>query len=402
MMHTRVAAWTAWFIGSLFYAYQYILRVLPGVLMPDILQRFSIDAATYGQFSGAYYIGYSLIHIPLGIMLDRFGPKKIMPLYCFITIIGALPLVMSHWWVYPTLGRFCMGLGSSAAILGTLKIIRFMFPAAHVARMIGFTFTVGLLGAMYGGSPLHYMRSLFGYETIIFALIFLGFILTALLYICIPEMPTHKTKSIGADIITLLTSPTFIVLCLSAGLMMGPLEGFADVWGSGFLRLVYNLDPVFAASLPSLIFLGMCFGGPVLSFIAETYNAYLPTIIAAAACMMLSFFALVLGFVPISIMGVLFIIIGLCCGDKVLAVHIAPYYAPKELIGLTSAISNMIIMIFGYFFHVSIGAVVNATGGTTNALAYQYGIAVIPVALLTGMLGFSFVWLTTKKAATDL
>ena len=75
---SRTIAWGAWMIASLFYAYQYILRVMPNIMLNDIMQQFDINTATFGQFSGVYYIGYSLMHLPIGIMLDRFGPKKII------------------------------------------------------------------------------------------------------------------------------------------------------------------------------------------------------------------------------------------------------------------------------------------------------------------------------------
>lgn len=397
MAHTRTAAWSAWFIASLFYAYQYILRVIPGVIMPDVLNRFSIDAATFGQFSGAYYIGYSLIHIPLGVMLDRFGPKKIMPLYILIAAIGMVPLIATHWWIYPIIGRFFVGIGSSAAVLGAFKIIRFMFPESQFSRMLSFTFIMGLLGAMYGGSPLNYICGIFGYQAVITVLIAFGLVLSVLMYICIPEMPIRQTKSIKADVLALFTSGKLLLACVCAGLTMGPLEGFADVWGSGFLKYVYGLDSVIAASLPSCIFLGMCFGGPLLSFIAETYKAYIQTIILAIACMFVSFLALIFGFVNVSLMSILFVLIGICCGDKVLILHVTPRFVAPELVGMTSAVTNMILMTFGYVFHVSIGSVVDYMGGPTSAQAYTYGVAVIPAGLCIGMIGFTLLWLCEKR-----
>lgn len=78
MSVSRSIAWVVWFVASLFYAYQYVLRVMPNIMMTDITQQFHIDTLVFGQFSGVYYIGYSLMHLPIGIMLDRFGPRKVM------------------------------------------------------------------------------------------------------------------------------------------------------------------------------------------------------------------------------------------------------------------------------------------------------------------------------------
>ncbi|MDR2812262.1 MAG: hypothetical protein LBB05_00500, partial [Puniceicoccales bacterium] len=58
---TITTATTMWMVASLFYAYQYILRVMPSVMLDDIILRFHMDTATVGQFSGVYYIGYSLL-----------------------------------------------------------------------------------------------------------------------------------------------------------------------------------------------------------------------------------------------------------------------------------------------------------------------------------------------------
>lgn len=116
MSNTRKLAWVAWIVASLFYAYQYILRVMPNVMLTDLMQRFQIDAAAFGQFSGGYYIGYCLLHLPIGIMLDRFGPKKIMTACVLFTALGTLPIIFSEHFIYPVLGRIMIGIGSSGAI----------------------------------------------------------------------------------------------------------------------------------------------------------------------------------------------------------------------------------------------------------------------------------------------
>ncbi len=94
MQKSRSIAWAMWSIVSLFYAYQYILRVMPNIMMDDIIHQFNIDTRTFGQFSGVYYLGYSLMHLPLGIMLDRYGPKKILPICLLMTVVGLLPLLI--------------------------------------------------------------------------------------------------------------------------------------------------------------------------------------------------------------------------------------------------------------------------------------------------------------------
>ena len=89
----RSIVWVMWALASFFYAYQYIIRVLPNIMMIDILERFQIDAALFGQYSGLYYIGYAGMHIPLGILLDKYGPKWVLPISIVMTSIGLIPLI---------------------------------------------------------------------------------------------------------------------------------------------------------------------------------------------------------------------------------------------------------------------------------------------------------------------
>src|SRR5262245_35811352 len=134
-----ITIWFMWMLASFFYAYQYVLRVLPNIMMFDILARFHIDAAIFGQYSGLYYIGYAGMHIPVGIMLDRYGPKRILPLCMLLTVVGLLPLLYAEHWIYPSLGRLMIGMGSSAAILGVFKIIRMSFKEERFTLLLGFS-----------------------------------------------------------------------------------------------------------------------------------------------------------------------------------------------------------------------------------------------------------------------
>ena len=171
------------------------------------------------------------------------------------------------------------------------------------------------------------------------------------------------------------------------GLMVGPLEGFADVWGSTFLRVVYQMDESIAASLPSLIFIGMCCGAPVLNWIAEKSGSYLGTIVGAGLVMAAGFGAMLLGEVPTSLLSGIFVIIGVCCAYQIIAIYLISCYVAEKVASLTTAVANMVIMVFGYVFHASIGWVVTASGGIEQSNSLIYGVSIIPLTLLLGAIG---------------
>jgi predicted MFS family arabinose efflux permease len=381
-------AWGAWFIASVFYAYQYILRVMPNIMLTDIMQQFHINATIFGQFSGIYYIGYSLLHLPIGIMLDRFGPKKVMPVCILLTVIGLLPIVFATHWIYPVFGRALIGIGSSAAILGTFKIIRMAFAEKYFTRMLSFSVTIGLIGAIYGGGPVSYLCTTLGYQSVVEIFMVIGLILALVTYFMVPHSKPICETSILADIKSVFSNKKVILICASAGLMVGPLEGFADVWGSAFLQQVYGFEISTAHYLPSLIFIGMCFGAPVLSFVAEKTGYFLGTIMGAASVMAIVFSFLVAGVLSVNAISINFVVVGVCCAYQILAIYKASTYVSESKAGLTTAVANMIIMSFGYGFHSLIGYMVNAYGGPNSSQALEYAISIIPITLALGVVGF--------------
>lgn len=371
---------------------------MPNIMINDIMQQFGINSATFGQFSGFYYIGYSLMHLPIGILLDRVGPRKIMTGCILLTVIGLMPLLFATHWIYPIAGRFLIGLGSSAAILGVFKIIRMTFSEKFFPRMLSISVMIGLIGAIYGGGPVNFMKESMGYQAVIQIFALAGISLAALTYWIIPDMKAPSEKTVYSDIKEVLCNNRVILTCLFAGLMVGPLEGFADVWGTVFLNKVYSLEGTLAASLPSIIFMGMCFGSPLLSFIADKLG-YLSTIVGAGLAMAICFATLLFWPIPNALVTFTFVIVGIGSAYQILAIYKASTYVREEVAGLTTAIANMVIMIFGYAFHSIIGGIVNLLGGPTFASALIYGIAVIPITLFLGSAGFLSLYFRERSSS---
>lgn len=388
-------AWFVWLIVSIFYAYQYILRVMPNIMLPNIMQQFNIDAVIFGQFSGAYYIGYCLMHLPIGIMLDRHGPRKVMSACILLTVIGLLPIIFAEHWIYPIIGRFLIGIGSSAAILGTFKIIRMIFSEQLFTRMLSFSVTIGLLGAIYGGIPVNYLCEAYGYKAVVEIFAMLGVSLACLTYLIVPEMASVHKTTVMTDIKTVVTNRKVMLLCALAGLMVGPMEGFADAWGSEFLKQVYGFDVKTAGYLTSMIYIGMCFA-PVLSRVAEKTGFYFEVIAAAGLVMFAIFTTLVAGVMNTTSISIGFFIIGICCAYQILAIYKASTYVPESVVGLTTAVANMIIMSFGYAFHSLIGIIIKSYS------SFNSGISIIPITLAIGATGFLMIAYLERRSLNKI
>lgn len=397
MSNSRKVALGAWLIVSVFYAYQYVLRVMPNVMLTDIMQQFNMDAAVFGQFSGAYYIGYCLMHLPIGIMLDRFGPKKVMSLSILLTVVGLLPIIFAEYWMYPIIGRMLIGVGSSAAILGAFKIIRMICTEQNFTKMLSFTVVIGLFGGIYGGIPVNYLCDAYGYKTVVAIFAILGVIFAGITFMLVPNATTEPKTTIMSDIKTVFTNGKVILVCCLAGLMVGPMEGFADAWGAEFLKKTYGLDAKTANGLTSMIYIGMCFA-PLLSRIAEKTRSYIGTIAGSGLVMLAIFSMLVTNSMSSKSITVAFFIVGICCAYQILAIYKASTYVPEHVAGLTTAAANMIIMSFGYVFHSIIGVIIKTYSTAGDVSAFTYGISVIPITLFIGSIGFLMISYQERNA----
>jgi MFS family permease len=138
------------------------------------------------------------------------------------------------------------------------------------------------------------------------------------------------------------------------------------------------------------MFLGMCFGAPGLTYIADKLNAHIKVIIGAALFMGAVFVIMLLGFGSPEILSILFTAVGVACAYQIIAIYIASTHVRERHVGLTTAVANMIIMMFGYFFHSTIGIMMGShqEGGNFSHEQYQYGLSVIPICLFVAAIGF--------------
>ncbi|MGL9688639.1 MAG: MFS transporter [Wolbachia sp.] len=138
-----------WFFPLSFFAYQFILRLWPGLMMHQIMDQFAIDASHFGVLAAFYYCGYFGMQIPVAILLDRFGTRYIAMLCgCYFGVF-----TYTNNFYLAVLSRFLIGACSATGFLGVSKVVSKWFLRDQYTRMIGFSFTLGLTGTIYGGKP---------------------------------------------------------------------------------------------------------------------------------------------------------------------------------------------------------------------------------------------------------
>lgn len=396
----------AWLCIALFLFYQYALRVMPSVMLDDLMRKFHITSSEFGQFAGFYYLGYTIVHIPVGLLLDYIGIRIVIPLALLTVALSNLTLAHADHWLYACIGRTIIGIASAASAVGLFKATRMYFAEHKFPRILGIGVTIGLLGAIYGSRPIGYLIKHVGITYTVHSLTLCGIILAVISFIIIPkDQDSERPPSVSSSLRELLRHKQWLYISAIGGLMVAPLEGFADGWAVKFLQVAYSLNKDLAATLPSLIFLGLCIGGPILGFIAEKTQAYYTILIVCAVSMTVSFIVILNGIASTEVLAGLFLLIGILSVYQTIVIYKSSIVVTEKLAGLTTACANMIIMIFGYFFHSILGITINKlwNGAMSNgvpiysAANLTQALTIVPIGLFLAGIGFISIKLITKE-----
>lgn len=153
MQKNKKLQWFPWLVcmlGALFYCYEYYLRIAPSVMTADLMRAFAISAAALGNLTAFYYYAYTPMQLPVGILMDRYGPRRLLVIAVLCCALGSYLFTQTSHIGIAQLGRFLVGFGSAFAFVGVLKLSALWLAPERFAFMSGFATTLGMLGAVIG------------------------------------------------------------------------------------------------------------------------------------------------------------------------------------------------------------------------------------------------------------
>lgn len=369
--------------------------------MEQIMVQFSIDAGLFGLLAAFYYYGYAGMQIPVAIFLNKFGAQKVICASAVICGLAAFLFSYTDNFYLALLSRFIIGACSAVGFLGVSKVLTEWFPKEKYARMVSFTFSLGLCGALYGGKPVGLLVTQYDWQNVAMAIaaISIAIGLTVLILLKTPKSENDHYEENEEEefnfskLIALLSSPAIWGLALVNLLLVGSLEGFADVWGVPYLTTAYGIAKSDAAGLVSFVYIGMIFGGPFLTFCTRKFNK--SSIISLCGLGMALAFVILFNIhsYNTALFTLLFFVIGILCSYQVVIFIVGSEMVSASYIGIALGFLNCVNMLGGSFFHTFIGKIMdlfwtgslNAEGMKLYSLeAYSYAISLIPICSIIG------------------
>ena len=357
--------WFIWGIGTFFYLYQFILRASPNVMADQLMVSFAIQASSLGIFASCYYAAYTTLQIPLGILLDKWGPQAIIRFAITMCLVGVLLFLFADVFWLACLARVLIGLGASGVFLSTVSLARHWLPVSKVAFAVGTTITFGKFGGLFANLPLALMVENQGWRKAFFFLLLLGGVLFLLIWLFVKNKrephDTTSEKQTKHNILRILSNPHIWYIGLYGCLTYVPLSVFTDTWGVSFLMKRHDTTKEFASIGISLLFIGTGIGAPLIALLSDRLHQRkslmtLSAIGSALVCTLLVFGT----YEPIWISFVLTFLVGLFMTGQTLVFTVGAESMPPYTSGLVTGFVNTLVMTGGIVFQPLVGFILDA------------------------------------------
>ena len=175
------------FAGAYFLSYHF--RTANAVIGPILSEELTLGAADLGLLTSAYFIAFGAAQLPLGLLLDRFGARRVESALLLLAAAGAAVFASGHTIGTLTVGRGMIGVGVSACLMASFKSFSLWFPKEKQASLTGWIMTAGTLGALAASAPLDAALHVASWRGIFFALSAVTVMMSAWLFFGVPDEP---------------------------------------------------------------------------------------------------------------------------------------------------------------------------------------------------------------------
>ncbi len=408
--------WTIWSLAAVFYFYEFILRVSPSVMIPELMTSFGITASSVGILSAFYLYAYAPMQLPVGVLMDRYGVKRVLSTASIVCGIGALIFSIASTLFIAGIGRLLIGASSAFAFIAMVYVSSHWFPLKKRAFLIGIANSLAMLGASAGTGPLTMIIDSMGWRKAISLFGIFGILLGFAIYLIlrkdrhnteVEEETSHTKIHILESLKQVASKKTTWVNALAALLFYMTTTAFAGLWGLSFVQTAYNVSKEVAGYAMSMVFAGWLVGGPLTGLLSDYMGkrttAIRIGILGALACLIP-----VIYFPSISIYAVyvLLFLVGLFSSAELLSFSLAIELNSVKAKATAAAFTNFVIScgdavvqpFVGFLLDKNWGGVIENGIRAYDTKTYQIALSCLPITLI---LAFLLLFMIKKEQASS-
>lgn len=373
--------WFNWIVLNLAFMFTFFHRFSTSAIANTLMEDLGLTNGQLANLASAYFYSYALMQIPVGILIDRLGPKKISATGMLLCAIGAFitSMVDNIYMLY--LCRALIGIGCATLFISIIRIQMDWFKPSEFTKLTGFTSLIANIGGLTASAPLTLVVTMIGWRKV-FSLISL---LTILIFIIIIFVVREKSSIKNSNVEKeedrneiedrkgkLLSFP-FIALTLSSFSMMGASMSFQGLWGIPYLQKIFDISKGLAATVLMSMSCGILVACILVGYISKKFKDIKKILLVSIAVFAVSWLFIVINTKILFLTGILLFIMA-ATGNIVFVfcISYSKQYVQSSHSALGVSIIDMCAFVGAIFFNTVIGKFLDIINSTGNMYSFVF------------------------------
>ena len=363
------------------------------VLAPTLVAEFGLSASGLGLLSSMYFFSFALCQLPVGVAMDRYGPRRVNAALLLVAAAGGAWFAHAETAATAMAARALIGVGVSACLMASFTAFVLWYPAERISTMNGVAFSAGAVGAMVATVPLELLLRVWPWRDAFMLIVAATVAVSLVLWLWVPERtarrPTEGFHEIVQGLVALLRDSAFLRLAICLGASQFAAVALQTLWIATWLRDVAGYTPAEVARGLLAVNVAMIAGYLVFGGIADALQrrgrSALALLVGGVSVSSISLGLLIFGFPYSLALWCVFVGTGTAV---VLAYSILSRRYPKGMAGRTYTAINVFGFIGMFTGQWGIGLVLDLWPQTARGYApeaYPWALAMTWIVQLAGL-----------------
>lgn len=397
-MSNRASVFT---IFTIAYFFSYFFRSANAVIAPELVRTFGLDASQLGLMTSLFFAAFAAVQLPLGMGLDRFGPRFVTPALMLAGAAGSLIFATAQSFGALAAGRALIGVGMAGILMGALKAFSQWYTPQRYPLLSGLLVGLGSAGALMAATPLAWLNSVYGWRTV--------FLVGAVLVVLVASAIAVGTRNTPPGVTwsgrrvdlrslrTVFADVRFWRMALLVFFTNGALLAFQGLWAGPYIDDIYGVDAIMRGNVILLLSGGATAGFLLSGWLSTRLG--LANLVLWGGALFVTALCMLAMHPPLPWMAAAAVLLGVTGGLTIMLLAQPRYVFPVTMTGQATTAVNLFAIGGAALVQWWMGMII----GVFPAVAGHYPPAAYSAALLVTALGTTlmliFYWPMRKATA---